>query len=50
MKEDGLKGIIMIVIAVALAGYAIYIGHYEIIFLCLFFYLFILLMDKWLKK
>lgn len=50
MKEDGVKGIIMIVVAVALMSYSIYLGRYEIIFLIIFFYFAIILMDKFLKK
>lgn len=49
LKKDGVKGIVMILIAMALSGYAIYLGNYEILLVVIMFYFALVLMDKFMK-
>lgn len=50
MNIDGLKGTLMIFIAIALVGYAVYVGHYEIILFFIVFYIVALLLNRLKKK
>lgn len=50
MNVDGLKGTLMIFIAIALMGYAVYVGHYEVILIFLVFYIVALVLNRLKKK
>jgi hypothetical protein len=50
MQQDGLKGWAIIILSIALASYSIYLGHYEIILVYLYFYIFVLLLNRFTKK